>query len=83
MVVVNPIAIFALTVRRRSKVSKRIYLVKHGKSKRLVRASNCNQAIRHVAESMIAATVATQDELVQLLQEDSLIEDYGNKEVEV
>lgn len=46
----------------------RIYLVNSvNESKRLVRATNPAQAVRHVARAEITASVASQDDLVTLL----------------
>lgn len=46
----------------------RIYLVSSvNESKRLVRATNPAQAVRHVARAEITASVASQDDLVTLL----------------
>lgn len=48
--------------------NSRIYLVRSvNEAQRLVRATNPAQAIRHVARAEITATVATQDDLVNLL----------------
>lgn len=48
--------------------NSRIYLVQSvNDSKRLVRATNPAQAVRHVARAEITASVASQDDLVTLL----------------
>ena len=50
-------------------MSTRIYLVtdRDTQAKRLIRAGNQAQAIRHAAQSRFAIEVAGQDDLVQLL----------------
>lgn len=53
---------------------QRIYLVGHGQEVRLVRAGHRQQAIGHVARTIISAKVATQDELVAALSRGLLIE---------
>lgn len=48
--------------------SQRIYLVTtHKGDRRLVRASHRSQAINHVARTLMEASVARQDELVELV----------------
>ena len=46
---------------------QRIYLVGHGQEIRLVRAAHRQQALGHVARSIINVKVANQDELVEAL----------------
>ena len=53
---------------------QRIYLVGHGQTMRLVRASHRQQAVGHVAKSIINAKVASQDELVEALSKGIAIE---------
>lgn len=53
---------------------QRIYLVGHGQTMRLVRASHRQQAVGHVARSIINAKVASQDELVEALTKGIVIE---------
>lgn len=53
---------------------QRIYLVGHGQTMRLVRASHRQQAVGHVARSIINAKVASQDELVEALSKGIVIE---------
>lgn len=45
----------------------------------LVRAPTKSQALRHVAESCFIATVASQEELVQLLQHGVEVENAGEE----
>jgi len=55
--------------------SQRIYLVTtHKGDRRLVRASHRSQAINHVARSMMEASVARQDELVELVSSGAKVE---------
>lgn len=55
--------------------SQRIYLVTtHKGDRRLVRASHRSQAINHVARSMMEASVARQDELVELVSAGAKVE---------
>lgn len=46
---------------------QRIYIVGHGQTIRLVRASHRSQALSHVAKSLINVKVANQDELVEAI----------------
>jgi hypothetical protein len=46
---------------------QRIYIVGHGQTIRLIRASHRSQALGHVARSIINVKVASQDELVEAL----------------
>ncbi len=48
-------------------------------SVRLVRATNASQAIRHVAEGMITAEVASQEALVRLIGQGTKVEDAGEE----
>ena len=59
----------------------RIYAVRdrHSGGTSLVRAASPASAIRHVAEDMLAASVATQDELVRLLTEGVVVETAGEE----
>lgn len=54
----------------------RIYIVGMNEKVRLVRASNKQQAVSHVARQIIAAKVATQDELVKHLTAGVAVENY-------
>lgn len=57
-------------------MSTRIYLVtdRETHAKRLIRAGNQAQAIRHAAQSRFAIEVASQDDLVQLLDAGQKVE---------
>lgn len=57
----------------------RIYRVTHGTADYLVRASNAAQALRHVTAKLFAAEVATQDDLVRLLQKGVKVEEAGDE----
>ncbi len=59
---------------------QRIYLVGHGQTMRLVRATHRQQAVGHVARSIINAKVASQDELVEALSKGIAIEKATNPE---
>lgn len=59
---------------------QRIYLVGHGQTMRLVRATHRQQAVGHVARSIINAKVASQDELVEALTKGIAIEKATNPE---
>jgi hypothetical protein len=55
--------------------SYRIYLVTtHKGERRLVRASHRSQAINHVARTMMEASVARQEELVELVTQGVKVE---------
>ena len=54
---------------------KRIHVVAVPNGVRLVRATTKNAAIRYAAHGIIAATVASQDELVKHLSEGVKVED--------
>jgi hypothetical protein len=56
---------------------KRIYLVGTGQQVRLVRAPNRAQALAHVARSIIAVSVATQNDLVKMLTAGIQVEDVS------
>ena len=45
---------------------------------RLVRASNRQQALSHVAKSMLTVTLASQEDLVELISNGIAVEDYKN-----
>jgi hypothetical protein len=45
---------------------------------RLVRATNRQQALSHVAKSMLTVTLASQEDLVSLIAEGVRVEDYKN-----
>ena len=55
----------------------RIYLVKDSETggKRLIRASNVAQAVRHAARAQFTAEVASQDDLVFLIADGHSVED--------
>lgn len=57
---------------------KRIYIVGHGQTVRLVRAAHRSQALGHVARSIINVKVATQDELVETLLKGVAVEEASN-----
>jgi len=53
---------------------QRIYIVGHGQTIRLIRASHRSQALGHVARSIINVKVASQDELVDALSRKIVVE---------
>lgn len=57
-------------------MSTRIYLVtdRESQAKRLIRASSQAQAVRHAAQSRYGVEVASQDDLVQLLDAGQAVE---------
>ena len=57
-------------------MSTRIYLVtdRESQAKRLIRASSQAQAVRHAAQSRYSVEVASQDDLVQLLDAGQAVE---------
>ena len=57
-------------------MNHRIYIVSDNETgvSKLVRANNKSQAIRYVAENILDASVATQEELVKLLSSGSEVE---------
>lgn len=61
--------------------SQRIYLVttNDGK-KRLVKATQRQQALSHVANSLFTVRVASQDDLVEALTSGTEVENYKNPE---
>jgi len=54
----------------------RIYIVGMNDGVRLVRATNRQQAVSHVARQIIVAKVATQDELVKHITDGVAVESY-------
>lgn len=60
----------------------RIYLVGHGQTMRLVRASNRAQALSHVARSVFNVKVAGQDELIYALAVGTKVEAAVEMETE-
>ncbi len=58
-------------------MTTRIYTVSDGNNDRLVRASSRAQAISHVARSVYASRVATQDDIVGHLQAGGKVEEAG------
>ena len=65
-------------------MSTRIYLVtdRETQAKRLIRAGSQAQAIRHAAASQFSATMAGQDDLVQMLDAGIRVEDASRGEPE-
>lgn len=59
---------------------QRIYIVDHGQTIRLVRASHRSQALGHVAKTLINVKVANQDELVEALGRQIAIENASDGE---
>ena len=59
---------------------QRIYIVGHGQTIRLVRASHRSQALGHVAKTLINVKVANQDELVEALGRQIVIENASDGE---
>lgn len=60
-------------------MTTRIYVVCFGEATRLVRAATKSQAVRHVADSLIAASVATQDDLITALGKGTKVEDANEE----
>ena len=54
----------------------RIYIVGMNDGVRLIRATNRQQAVSHVARQLIVAKVATQDELVKHITDGVAVENY-------
>ena len=59
---------------------QRIYIVGHGNTVRLIRASHRAQALGHVARSIINVKVASQDELVEALSRQIVVENATDGE---
>lgn len=59
---------------------QRIYIVGHGNTVRLIRASHRAQALGHVARSIINVKVASQDELVEALSRQIVVENATDNE---
>jgi hypothetical protein len=57
--------------------TKRIYVVDLGDERKLVRASNAQQAIHHVVHKAVSAHSATQDDIVNFLALGGEIEAAG------
>ena len=57
--------------------AQRIYLVNGPTGSRLVKATIASQAITHVAKSSFSAKVASQDDLVEALNNGIKVESYG------
>lgn len=53
----------------------RIYKVTHGSSVSLVRAESVNSAVRYIADRDIRASLATQDELLEMGKAGAVVED--------
>lgn len=61
--------------------SQRIYLVTTNEGKkRLVKATQRQQALSHVANSLFTVRVASQDDLVKALTSGTEVENYKNPE---
>jgi phosphopantetheine adenylyltransferase len=61
--------------------SQRIYLVTTNEGKkRLVKATQRQQALSHVANSLFTVRVASQDDLVEALTSGTEVENYKNPE---
>jgi hypothetical protein len=60
--------------KERAMKQQRIYIVGHGQTIRLIRASHRSQALGHVARSIINVKVASQDELVDALSRQIAVE---------
>ena len=61
-------------------MTTRIYCVSDGSTDRLVRAGSRAQAVSHVARSVFASRVATQDDLEQLITAGVRVETAGATE---
>ena len=59
-------------------MAERIYIVHGPQGTRLVKAGLRQQALSHVAKSMLAVTLASQEDLVSLIAEGAKVEDYKN-----
>jgi len=65
-------------------VSKqRIYLAKHGESKRLIRASTPTAARNYIARDSIQVEVATQDDLVNMIGIGRVVEETTEEPVQM
>lgn len=53
----------------------RIYKVNHGENVTLVRADSTNSAVRYIADRDIRASLATQDELLEMGKAGAVVED--------
>lgn len=60
----------------------RVYIVRIGGEERLVRATNRNRAISHVAHNTITCDVASQDDLINLVGNGTAIEIAGLETLE-
>lgn len=56
-------------------MSQRIYLTIHGESSRLIRASTPAAARNHVAKNSIHVAVASQDDIVRMIQDGRVVEE--------
>lgn len=63
-------------------MSKRIYLATHGESKRLIRANNPAAARNHIARDSIQVSVASQDDIVEMVSSGRKVEETGNEPVQ-
>ena len=54
---------------------QRIYIAKHGESKRLIRASTPAAARNHIARDSIMVDVASQDDLVEMISKGRVVEE--------
>lgn len=55
-------------------MAKRIYVVKHGEKSRLIEAENKAQALSHAVKTSFKVELASQAELVELLQSGHQVE---------
>lgn len=60
----------------------RVYAVQHDQEIHLVRATTKSQAVRHIADKLIVANVATQQQLIVGLEAGQKIEVAGNEVTE-
>jgi hypothetical protein len=63
-----------------TKLATRIYKVVSNSGAYLVRASTRSQAIAHVAKEEIIATVATQDDIVEMMGQGRKVQDVKDGE---
>jgi hypothetical protein len=56
-------------------MTQRIYLTIHGESSRLIRASTPSAARNHVAKNSIIVSVASQDDIVRMIQDGRVVEE--------
>lgn len=63
-------------------MAKRIYLVVNGDKERLIEADNRAQALSYAVKTTIKAAVATQSDLVRLVQHGTAVESAGDESAE-